>query len=80
MKGSNQPKFRVLDVRPLFARGAEPFPPIMAAVAELKPGEGLALITPFLPSPLIERLQSAGFQVRPERQSDGGWQTFFWRD
>jgi hypothetical protein len=33
----------------------------------------------FLPSPMIERLQSEGFQARPERRGDGGWQTYFSR-
>lgn len=73
-------RFRTLDVRPLMARGDEPFPKIMAAVAALRADEGLAIIAPFLPSPLIERLQGAGFHARPERQPDGAWQTFFWRD
>lgn len=73
-------KFHPLDVRPVIARGDQPIKPIMAALATLAPGEGLALIAPFLPSPLIERLQAAGFQARPERRSDGSWETFFWRD
>lgn len=73
-------KFHSLDVRPLIARGEEPFQQIMAAVATLKPNEGLLLIAPFLPSPLIERMRSAGYEVRPERGADGAWKTFFWRD
>ena len=77
MKSPDAPKFRSLDVRPLMARGEEPFRKIMTTVASLEPGEGLALVTPFLPSPLIEKLQSAGFAIRPERRADGSWQTFF---
>jgi hypothetical protein len=73
-------KFRSLDVRPLLARGEEPYRQIMSTVAALAPNEGFALTTPFLPSPLIERLQAAGYQARPERQPDGVWMTFFWRD
>lgn len=73
-------KFRSLDVRPLVARGEEPFKKVMAAIAALEPGEGFALTAPFLPSPLIERMQSAGYAARPERQPDGSWRTFFWRD
>lgn len=72
-------KLRTLDVRPLIARGVEPFSKIMATVAALGPGEGFVLITPFLPAPLIEKLQSDGFHVRPERRADGGWQTQFTR-
>lgn len=71
---------RRLDVRPLIARGEEPFKAVMAAVAALAPDEGLAITAPFLPSPLIERLQAAGYRARPERRADGAWQTFFWRE
>ncbi len=73
-------KFRSLDVRPMMARGEEPFRTIIGTFAQLAPGEGLALTTPFLPSPLIERMQSDGFHTRPERQLDGSWLTYFWRD
>lgn len=72
-------KFRTVDVRPVFKRGGEPFSIIMAEVAALKPQEGLILITPFLPSPLIEHLKSSGFEARPQNQSDGSWQTIFTR-
>lgn len=72
-------KFRTLDVRPLIARGEEPFTKIMALVATIAPGEGFVLLTPFLPAPLIEKLQSEGFSARPERRADGGWQTQFVR-
>ena len=77
---SNRRKQRTLDVRALMAQGEEPFARIMQTVASLAPGEEFVLITPFLPSPLIEKLHSEGFQARPERRSDGGWQTHFTQD
>ncbi len=52
----------------------------MAMVAALAPGEGFVLISPFLPSPLIEQLQSEGFRAHPERRADGAWQTLFGRE
>jgi uncharacterized protein (DUF2249 family) len=73
-------KPHMLDVRPLLARGEEPRETIFVAIAALGPGESLALITPFLPSPLIEKLQADGFTARPERRGDGSWLTYFWRD
>ena len=73
-------KRRILDLRPVIAAGGEPFSTIMAAVAAVGVGETLLLVTPFLPSPLIEKLQSEGFSARPERRSDGAWQTAFRRD
>lgn len=71
---------RVLDVRPLIAAGEEPFPKIMASIDALGADETLLLVTPFMPSPLIEILHSNGFEARPERRSDGAWQTRFRRD
>ncbi len=80
MTPADHRKTRTIDVRPLIARGEEPFQKLMAAIASLAPDENLVVITPFLPSPLIERLQGAGFEARPERRTDGSWQTFFWRE
>jgi hypothetical protein len=74
------PRIRTLDIRPLIAAGESPFEKIMTAKDALRPGETLLLITPFLPSPLIEKLQSEGFHARPGRRNDGGWQTFFARE
>jgi hypothetical protein len=57
-------RFKKFDVRPLFAQGVEPFPEIRQRVDALGPEEGLILVAPFLPSPLIERLGSEGFMSR----------------
>ena len=56
------PKFKTFDVRPHLARGEEPLPLIRARAAALKPGEGVTIVAPFLPAPLIELLKSEGFQ------------------
>lgn len=72
--------FKKLDVRPLIAKGVEPFATIRRRVDSLKEGEGLTVIAPFLPSPLIEKLGSEGFQSRVERQVGGGWVVHFWRE
>ena len=79
MKPANSRRPRTLDVRPMMARGEEPFAKIMATVAGLAAADELVLVTPFLPSPLIERLQAEGFRARPERRGDGAWQTHFAR-
>jgi uncharacterized protein (DUF2249 family) len=72
-------RFKRLDVRKLFAEGIEPFPEIRRRVDSLKPGEGLAVIAPFLPSPLIEKLRSEGFTSRVETAGDGSFVTYFTR-
>jgi uncharacterized protein (DUF2249 family) len=71
--------FKRFDVRKLLAQGTEPFPAIRKKVDALGPGEGLAVIAPFLPSPLIEKLRSEGYTSRVEPQVDGSWITYFWR-
>jgi hypothetical protein len=74
------PNFKRLDVRKMLSQGIEPFPAIRKRVDALRPGEGLALTAPFLPSPLIEKLRSEGFTSRVEHQPDGSWITYFWRE
>jgi uncharacterized protein (DUF2249 family) len=72
--------FKKLDVRPLIARGTEPFRAIRSKIDTLEAGEGLTVIAPFLPSPLIEKLGSEGFRSRAQHQPDGTWAVNFWRD
>ena len=72
-------RFKRFDVRPLLARGEEPFPLIRERVNALKADEGLLVIAPFLPSPLIELLRSEGFASRIEHGGAGEWMISFWR-
>ena len=73
-------KFKTLDVGPILAQGVEPFSKIRQTIDALGPDEGLSVIAPFLPSPLIEKLGSEGFESRVERQVGGGWTVHFWRE
>jgi len=72
-------KNKRLDVRPLLARGENPCDVVEASLATLRPGQGLMVLAPFLPSPLIERLKAAGYSARAERLPDG-WRVDFARD
>lgn len=72
--------FKRLDVRGLLARGVEPFPRIRERVNSLKTGEGLIVIAPFLPSPLIELLRSEGFVSKVERGEGASWVVYFWKN
>ena len=71
--------FRTVDVRKLLDAGREPFPLIRAAVTKLRAAEGLEIIAPFIPAPLIEFLECEGFEKSIERNPDGTWITRFWR-
>jgi hypothetical protein len=73
-------QFKRFDVRDLIRQGVEPFPEIHQRVGRLKPQEGLIVIAPFLPSPLIERLGGEGFKSKVERGSGADWMVYFWRE
>ncbi len=72
-------RFKRFDVRDLLQRGVEPFPEIHKRVDALKPDEGLIVIAPFLPSPLIEKLAGEGFSSKVERGNGADWMVYFWR-
>lgn len=73
-------KFKRFDVRGLLARGVEPFPEIRKRVDSLKGDEGLIVVAPFLPSPLVEKLKSEGFSVKIEKGAGLDWIIYFWRE
>jgi len=73
-------KFKRFDVRGLLRQDIEPFPAIFARAQALSAGEGLIVVAPFLPSPLIERLAGEGFASKVERGHGLDWLIYFWRD
>jgi hypothetical protein len=74
------PRFKIFDTRPLLARGGEPFVAIRARVDDLAAGQGVTIIAPFVPAPLIELLRSEGFASSLEHRADGAWAVSFWRE
>jgi len=72
-------KFKKFDVRPLLKKGVEPLPEIIKRVRGLKAEEVLIIVAPFLPSPLIERLGSEGYDSKLEPGQAGQWFVYFWR-
>lgn len=73
-------QFKRFDVRDLIRRGVEPFPQIHARAHGLGPGEGLIVVAPFLPSPLVERLGAEGFASKVERGQGADWLVYFWHE
>jgi hypothetical protein len=73
-------KFKRFDVREMLSRGVEPFPEVRRRVDALKPDEGLIIVAPFLPSPLIEALGGEGFESKVERGAGADWIVYFWRE
>jgi hypothetical protein len=73
-------QFKRFDVREMLRRGVEPFPEIHQRVSALKPDEGLIVVAPFLPSPLVEKLTGEGFASKVERGHGADWMVYFWRE
>ena len=73
-------KFKRFDVRGLLKQGIEPFPEIFTKVQALGSDEGLLVVAPFLPSPLVERLSGEGFASKVERGQGADWLVYFWRE
>ncbi len=73
-------KFKRFDVRGLLQQGIEPFPEIFARAQALGADEGLIVVAPFLPSPLVERLAGDGFASKVERGQGTDWLVYFWRE
>lgn len=69
----------VLDVRPILAKGGDPFRLIMRTVGELGQDESLHLIVAFDPVPLYAVLGNQGFAHRTEPK-DGAHHVWFWRE
>lgn len=70
---------RVVDARPLLARGEEPFETIMAAVAELGDDEILVVRAPFEPVPLEGVLSEQGFAYVVDELAPDDWRVVFAR-
>jgi len=68
-----------LDVRPMMARGEEPFMAIMEAVGGLSPDEDFELLAPLDPVPLYQVLGSQGFAHETEALGAGDYRVIFRR-
>ena len=66
-----------LDVRPIIARGEEPFDTIMRTVAGMAAGEDLELFAPFEPIPLFNVLGAQGFEHDAQAIGDGDYRVIF---
>ena len=69
-----------IDVRPLMARGEEPFKAIMAAARTVPEGSALRLIAGFEPLPLYDVLAKQGFRHRACQTDPGVWDVIFLRE
>ncbi len=73
-------QFKRFDVREILKHGGEPFLEIRKRIDALKTDEGLIIVAPFLPSPLIEKFRGEGFSSKIEHGTGAEWIVYFWRD
>jgi uncharacterized protein (DUF2249 family) len=69
----------VLDVRPILARGGDPFQHIMATLAQLEDDVALHLIVGFEPTPLYAVMRGRGRAALVDKQGDAV-HVWFYRD
>ncbi len=67
---------RLLDVCHTIAEGNHPKDMVLQAAEELAVGQTLELVTPFVPSPIIDILRSKGFAISIMPPSEGKVRTF----
>ena len=61
----------------MLAQGIHPLERVQQECASLNPGEIFEIITPFPPSPMIEKMAAAGFETHTETDGDGMFHTCF---
>lgn len=66
-----------LDARPLLASGQHPLERVMNESAGLQKGQIYEIITPFPPMPMIEKMESAGFDSFSKQDAAGVFHTYF---
>ncbi|MHC5035001.1 MAG: DUF2249 domain-containing protein [Planctomycetota bacterium] len=70
---------RALDARQIIEQGGHPLDRVMQGVAELGPGEVYELITPFVPTPLINLVRQQGFESHTMTAAADEYRTYFRR-
>ncbi|MEI6748318.1 MAG: DUF2249 domain-containing protein [Bacteroidales bacterium] len=66
-----------LDAREILASGGHPLEQVMGDLTSFVSGEIYELITPFTPTPLIEKVKNIGFESYSEQDGSGVVKSFF---
>jgi uncharacterized protein (DUF2249 family) len=70
---------RTIDARPIIAAGRHPIEEVQAGLRALGSGQALALVTPFVPAPLVERVAALGYEAVSVQDGPGLVRTCFRR-
>lgn len=68
---------RTFDARETIESGGHPMPQVMSDLAQLKPGEVYALVTPFVPAPLVDLAAQKGYRAWSSQESTELVRTYF---
>jgi hypothetical protein len=66
-----------LDARPLLATGNHPLETVICQASSLNSGEIYEILTPFPPSPMIDKMKILGFESFSMPDATGLFHTFF---
>ncbi len=59
--------------------GGHPLGKVMSDIQKLGDDECYLLITPFLPAPLLKKVEEKGFKVSTENDKDGSFKNYIWK-
>jgi hypothetical protein len=68
---------KTLDAQPIIESGGHPLEQVMKEMVELENGKIYELITPFVPSPLLDVVRKKGYQVWSETVDDNVVKNYF---
>lgn len=68
---------KTIDARPMLEAGEHPVNLVMKELGELSSGQLLELVTPFLPSPLIDMAKSKGFLAFSREETPDQFRIYF---
>jgi hypothetical protein len=71
---------RTHDARPAIAAGQHPMARVMADLAALGDGDVYALVTPFVPEPLVDLAREKGFAAFSDAEGEAVVRTYFRRE
>jgi hypothetical protein len=69
----------IFDARQMIEEGGHPLPVVMSAVKNLKAEQIYAIVTPFSPAPMIDKVRESGFDAWCERENADKFKTYFRR-
>jgi hypothetical protein len=69
----------IFDASEMIESGGHPLPVVMTAVRKLEPGQIYAVVTPFVPAPMIDKVREEGYQAWTDREGPGRFITYFSR-